>query len=536
MIIEGVAFSAELCLPIKNLVVVVKNKLGNVLNKKLFSNGKWQVDAYDSSVTIYFSAEGFCEKSYKLHELPEMIRLLESKIIGYQEKLWYKPGEQVNVFVHSVDSYSVTLYRHGLLKQEILTLQNYEAQIQKVQDEHFVENGLTWARSFTYTIPEQAKPGIYSLLLESKGQEKFAIPMLVSSVNLTKSKVLVLASTNTWQSYNIWGGRSRYRNNENNQSVDFISKKQLFTIRLSEFVANYIPEFGIEIIKKILKFKQPAWKFKKLTIMRPYTNCLLDGSDVYQPFTNHLASSEWRLLAWLEREGIDYDLISGFELHHNPDILKQYRALIFSTHCEYWTKEMFDTVVEHHSHHNLWILNVSGNTMYREIEFHSDGSTRCISLSFKQSYSDESQITGVRFSMSDYGTCSPYKILMPEHWAFDGIPINSDYPFFGEKSLLQNTRTSSQYYDPGRPGVEAGLSGSGASGWETDKLTKTAPKDCFVIAKGQNKGGGADMVIREPEGLRGGMFSASSITFASSLLIDYTASELLKNIIKKVYE
>ena len=68
--------------------------------------------------------------------------------------------------------------------------------------------------------------------------------------------------------------------------------------------------------------------------------------------------------------------------------------------------------------------------------------------------------------MRDYGTCAPYKILKPEYWAFEGIPINCRYPFFGEKSLLQNTRKYNQRYDPGRPGLDDGLLGSGASGWE----------------------------------------------------------------------
>ncbi|MCW8930057.1 MAG: hypothetical protein OQL19_07475, partial [Gammaproteobacteria bacterium] len=313
-----------------------------------------------------------------------------------------------------------------------------------------------------------------------------------------------------------------------------ISPKRLLYIKFSAILAKTLPVKVIDIIKTMIKYQPPSWKFKKLTIKRPYSNCLLEGSSVYLPFTNHLASAEWRLLAWLERENINYDLISGFELHKNPEVLSQYNALILSSHCEYWTREMYDAVYKSHTNNHLWLLNLSGNTMYREIEFYPDGSTRCVSLSFAQSYADESQLTAVRFSMNDYGTCAPYKILKPEHWCFKGIPINKNYPIFGEKSLLQNTLQSSNRYDPGRPGLASGLTGSGASGWETDKLTTTAPKDSILIAKGMNKGGGADMIIREPYGHRGGLFTASSITFGSSLLIDYTASELLKNILSKV--
>src|ERR1019366_6701557 len=90
--------------------------------------------------------------------------------------------------------------------------------------------------------------------------------------------------------------------------------------------------------------------------------------------------------------------------------------------------------------------------------------------------------------------------------------------------------------DPSRPGESPGLDGHGASGWETDKLSDTAPRDITVIAKGLNPFGGADMVVREPQGSRGGMFSASSITFGGSLLVDGVASQLVKNVLARAME
>jgi hypothetical protein len=48
-----------------------------------------------------------------------------------------------------------------------------------------------------------------------------------------------------------------------------------------------------------------------------------------------------------------------------------------------------------------------------------------------------------------------------------------------------------------------------------------------------NSRGGADMVVREPEGSRGGVFSASSITFTGSLLVDYVCSEITRTVLKK---
>jgi hypothetical protein len=194
---------------------------------------------------------------------------------------------------------------------------------------------------------------------------------------------------------------------------------------------------------------------------------------------------------------------------------------------------MYAGLKKHHQDNGLWILNLSGNTMYREIEFYDDGSTRCVSLSFAHSCDDESKILGVRFTEDDLSTCAPYKIIKPDHWVFKNISDIKKSDVFGEISLNRSTPKKYSRYDPGRPGDRVGLVGSGASGWETDKRSRTAPKDLVLLAKGLNKNGGADMVIREPHGTRGGMFSASSITFGGCLLIDSVASELTKNVISK---
>ncbi len=192
---------------------------------------------------------------------------------------------------------------------------------------------------------------------------------------------------------------------------------------------------------------------------------------------------------------------------------------------------MYKAVQNAHFQNRLWVLNFSGNTMYREVDFFDDGSIRCVSLNFSKSCSDESKLLGVRFTGDDYGSAAPYKVVAPDHWVFTGAPLNPNNPYFGGLSLNQYTLSTFSRYDSGRCGDINGLVGMGASGWETDKITKTAPKDIKLVAKGCNKRGGADMVIREPQGQRGGMFSASSILFGGALLIDGVVSKIAENVI-----
>ncbi len=531
---KGIVKGAELATPVINVRVMRKGSNGKILEESLSDEkGQWEVRYIETGDTIIFESEGYVKKTFSPDNLPKVVRLLENSLIGYQKRLWFNPGETVDVFVHSPLRFSARLFRHGLQKECILDAGLFDRKIQNVPDDYFVENGLNWESTFSYKIPLKAEPGIYSLLLEADAQDPFAIPMVVSTSRGDcgkRSHLLVLASTNTWQSYNVWGGRSRYRNFEGNTSREYIDLKSP-RHKIKTKVAKFLPLEIKSKIKRLLKYwtKSGSFYYKKLTILRPFTNCSLEGDNVYQPFTNHLAAGEWRLLAWLEREGINYDIISGAELHNDPDLLKNYRAIILSTHCEYWTRNMYEGLKYYHENNNLWILNISGNTMYREIAFFEDGSTHCVSLSFP----DQSQIFGVSFTEDDLYTCAPYRVLQPHHWAFENISQIRGTDTFGEKSLNRNIPKSDNRYDPGRPGDKIGLRGMGASGWETDKLCKNAPKNVQILAKGTNERGGADMVIREPQDSRGGMFSASSITFGGSLLIDSVASQLVKNIISK---
>lgn len=531
---SGIIKNGELADPVAGVVIERLDKNGEVLGFcQSEKDGSFAIELSNETTKIVIRKEGFTQKEYHHpKELPEIIRLLEDDLLGYKPKLWFKPGENIPVYVHSRTDWKATLCRHGREKEIIEKAGPFEAQLQQLPDAWFVEHGLDWEDSFQYQIPEDAKPGLYSLLLENEAQD-FAIPFVVSSPK-PKHKLLVLASTNNWQSYNIWGGRNRYRSFENNQSKDF-STKLPFWNELTSRVGKSLPSSWTKTIRRLLGFppKEKPWMFQKLSIKRPFTNCALEDATPEQPFTNHLGGGEWRVLSWLEREGFEYDMISGFELHQNPDLLKNYDSVLFSTHCEYWSKDMYSGLKEAHQQHGLSILNISGNSIYREVDFFEDGSHRCLSLHFKDSVEDETQVIGVRFDEADYGTCAPYKVKKTDHWVFEGITDIQNGSVFGKETLNFWTPQKTERYDPGRPGSAQGLTGKGASGWETDKLSKTAPNDITIVAKGQNRWGGADMIVREPKGDRGGLFSVSSITFGGALLVDDACSAITKNAIKK---
>lgn len=538
--LTGFVKSASMCLPIEGTEIKLLSSTNEVLFKTVTDKkGFFEIQRIPGSEKLVFDKDGYLTKSVDINSNELLlIRLLEDSIYAYTDKLSYKHGETVNVYVNSPTNYSCSLIRNGLKREIISEIGNYSAIHQSIPDGLFVEDGLNWEKAFSFHIPNNIKSGLYSLYFNSVQNKKSYSLSLIISPNFTSvptnKKILVLASSNNWQTYNIWGGRSRYRNFENPNISSLIQKLWTLGIR-------FLPESIKSAIKKslgekaILSIKDHpnAFQFKKLSINRPHPNCSIYDQDVYSEFTSHLAAGEWRVLAWLEREGFDYDLTSGYELHCNPSILNNYKTFILNTHSEYWSKEMFLSLKNFYENGGS-ILNLSGNSIYREIEFFDDGSLRCVSLRFNDTVEDESQLIGVRFDMKGYGSCAPFQVKNPNHWAFTGTNLKLN-DLFSQKSLNHNVKNLSSTFDidpASSPGM-ANLIGNGGSGWETDKLTTTAPKDFILLAKGKNKNsGGADMIIRETKG-KGIVFSASSITFGGSLLIDNNSSAIVKNILNR---
>jgi len=542
--ISGQVKNASLCLPIEGTFIEALNEMNKTICSSYSDkNGNWTLNNSTEISKIRFQKEQYVTKEIsRAGEIPPVIRLIENQLIGYCDKLWFLPEEKIRFYIHSVSDYTAQLYRNGYKTEKVFDFGEQKSYCQVVPDSLFVADGVNWRKSFEFQIPDNFKPGLYSLHLQSTNQpdNNYRLTFLISTKPEDygkKSNMLVLASTNTWQAYNVWGGRSRYRNFED----PIISNLKT---KLRDFAIKYFPESIKDQIKKLLKSQivitqkdhPEAWQFRPLSIRRPHPNCSINQTDVLSPFTSHLAGGEWRLLAWLERENFSYDFISGFEFHQNKEISSKYKIIILSTHCEYWSKQMFEQLKNFHKNGGM-ILNLSGNSIYREVEFDQAGNMRCVSLRFSESAEDESALLAVRFDMKGYQTSSPFKVKKPDHWIFKGTGLEAGN-IFSEYSLnkpFANKKNLSTY-DPTKPGIKIKdkLKKDGGSGWETDKITKTAPNDVELLAKGLNPHkGGADMIIREPKDGRGIVFSASSITFGGSLLIDKVSSKIVKNLIKK---
>ena len=536
--------SQELNMPVEGVAAFIHKQGKHEKIGLTNSAGEIDLTGYEG-MTIQLSRENFTNRILELSSNPKsedisVVKLLGDTPIGFLDRLDYYPGSKVTLFAHLPVAAIARIVRHGVKLYEVMEIGVLDPVLQNPNDEaDVVLEGLDWEEVMTYTIPTELYGGLYSLELSSTegGKVYQNIPLIVNTSRERRGKIsrlLVMASNTTWQSYNIYGGRSRYRKNIGIKPLQFKKRPHPLKIVLTKAARYILP---VSLKRRIIErpqFKEPnlAWKFDRLSIRRPFTHVGLEGKDPKLPFLNHLGAGEWRLLAWLEREGIAYDYCSGTALHSEDDLLGKYDGIVFSTHCEYWSKEMFEKVKAAHKA-GLWIVNASGNTMYRQIEFDKDGSTQCVSLSFYSSYADETELTGGRFDSLDYGTAAPYKVIEPDHWIFSSLNLKKGDEI-GLQSLNCNTPPPNKRYNPGRIGHPDGLKGIGASGWECDKVPKNRKSDFQIVAKGKNPQGGAEMVIKEPQGGAGGIFSAASITYSGALLIDQNLSVMLKNVLHKI--
>jgi hypothetical protein len=110
-------------------------------------------------------------------------------------------------------------------------------------------------------------------------------------------------------------------------------------------------------------------------------------------------------------------------------------------------------------------------------------------------------------------TGAPFRVLDASHWAFDGTGVqNGD--IFGQASLHMRC-----------PG--------GASAHETDKVSASSPHNVKTLAKGTNiDDGGAELTCYETT-TGGAVFSAGSIAWPGSILVDQTVSRITANVLRR---
>ncbi|HEV3262612.1 MAG TPA: N,N-dimethylformamidase beta subunit family domain-containing protein [Gemmataceae bacterium] len=443
-------------------------------------------------------------------------RLLSDGLLGYAWPKWCRGGEVAEFRVHAVEPYKLGLWRYGYYKEFVRNLGWFDnhgprAAMQTLPDGHFVEGGVGWDNGFGIhrqflRTPERS--GLYYLHAKGESGSFFSFPLVVAPAR-PQAPVAVLASTNTWNAYNPFGGRSNYILAARMIDEPVVnSKTDLPRYRLADYGEwNAGPEFAP------LSFDRPE-----------PVNHVPEDAQCNDPIEGraacHLAPAEWRLLGWLERQGVPHDLYSDYQLHNGVLNLDAYRMLVLSVHPEYWSGEMYRAVKDWVFHRGGRLMYLGGNGINCKVEFLDGGKAmRCLNQwpagyesRFHHQGESEASLLGVVFSDAGAMTSAPYEVVDAAHWVFAGTGLRAG-DRFGTRTMHERC-------------------GDGASGHETDKMSPSSPTNTRLLARGLNPdNGGAHLTYFETDS-GGAVFAAGSITFPTALLCDLPTSALTANVVK----
>jgi N,N-dimethylformamidase len=521
--------SDERYLALAGVDVEISTPQGSIATRS-WASGAIHADIPAGRYDVILAKDGYGPKRVTANlttNQPHHFRLLKDDLLGYAWPKWVRSGEKSEFRVHSDAAYKIDLWRYGWKKELVRPIGWFDehgprATVQITPDGDYTQTGVMWNK-FGYTSPHHKqfvvapeRSGLYYFHAKSEAGRFFSFPWIVAP-RQPRAKIAVLASNITWNAYNSFGGRSNYIHPDKLPPAPTVNARLELKRYTDPQHVNY-----------------DCVDYAPLSFDRPEPiNHVPENVQATDPIAGraacHVAPAEWRLLAWLERERLDYDYYAETQLHFGQLDLDAYRVLVLSTHPEYWSRQMYDRVKQWAFDRGGRLIYLGGNGLNCDVEFldkqtciyRNDDERRMRAASpaikyesrFHLRHESEASLLGVVYDPRGIMTAAPYRVIDANHWVFEGSGLREGNTF-GHASLHERV-----------PG--------GASGHETDKISPSSPAGTRLLAQGLNPDhGGAEMVINESAG-RGAVFSAGSINWVSSILVDDAVSRITRNVLTR---
>jgi len=258
-------------------------------------------------------------------------------IEGYADHVSVQVGEVVTLHVSSsAPSFHVEAYRMGYYQgigaRLIATSPTVPGVTQPppalIAPTNTVE--CSWTPSLQLTVDPTWPPGAYLLKLVGATGAHAYVPLCVRD-DASESAVLVMHSVTTWQAYNRWGGYSLYYGN----------KGGALTYTQNPAGGTYDDR------ARIVSFD------------RPYSGDWAAGASDF-------IGNELPVIFHAEQLGLDVSYWTDVDLHEQPSLLANHRALFSLGHDEYWSTPM-RSGVEAAIQRGLNVAFLGANACYRQI-------------------------------------------------------------------------------------------------------------------------------------------------------------------------
>ncbi len=400
--------------------------------------------------------------------------------VAYTDVPSYRCDKEIILRIHSSKPVRILFNRCGA--REFSAVHTMEAQPSlqsRVMDRWL---GFDWKPS-AVLAPNTLAPGLYRIDIEHREDPARKWSMLLIVKQAVPHAVVVVASTNTWNAYNDFGGLSNYADRATPQPLKAIRALMMY--------------FDLRV-----RIGDKHW-LTAVPLPERRPNRAIHADLIADPReSSHLARGEAALIRFLETEGIAYTVVSdrdfGYELS-----AYQVRLIIFNTHSEYWSEEMLGRLNEFIDR-GISVAFISGNNMYRKVQFLQ---TAISVIEWMTPPEQVVPLIGTYYDAYGYKTFDAYQVVDASHWCFEGIPVE-------EGSEFGHGNTSRR----------------GASGWETDKI-RTGTHGFRVVAVGKNSEGPAFMVCRDLQDSF--VFAVGSVSFTPCLDDDPVIRKLMCNLVRR---
>ncbi|MGD1933662.1 MAG: N,N-dimethylformamidase beta subunit family domain-containing protein [Candidatus Phaeomarinobacter sp.] len=236
--------------------------------------------------------------------------------------------------------------------------------------------GCDWPEAFSFTVGDEWRSGYYDLQLTTPdGGKSHHFICVRKAKSVPKADGVLVLSTNTYHSYNYWGGSNSYAhveklmagevNEEQSRSgaIGVLSRRRPFAQGM------LVPPPGAPRLINLnpRKVGEPGFPGNVEWFMEhrpsPY-----DGAACFVDKWEH------KFVAWCDEQGYELDVITDHDFERGEDVLDGYKSVFLVGHSEYWSAKGRDAVEAYVAKGgNLAVF--SGNTCYWKVRWEDDGDT-----------------------------------------------------------------------------------------------------------------------------------------------------------------
>ncbi|WP_423455012.1 N,N-dimethylformamidase beta subunit family domain-containing protein [Ottowia sp. VDI28] len=217
-----------------------------------------------------------------------------------------------------------------------------------------------WSATHEFTVPAAARSGLYVGRFEfnwNGAPVRYDVTFVVKRARQRPApRLLVLCATNSWMAYSA------------SPFADTHAQPATWPRRCAGLPTSN-PLVPTHCTYNYHRAGQPSYY---VGVRMPRPNAA--PYELYAPEDSGFAQwvrLERQLHVWLDRHGYEYDLVADIDLHRNPGLLQDYRAVIINGHSEYWSGPAYQGI-EDYLGRGGHVIVLSGNSMYWRVSFNED--------------------------------------------------------------------------------------------------------------------------------------------------------------------